>query len=272
MQDSKLIQRQAYISVVLDSTDVTITTPKRSVAALTQHLSSQGMTVKSTGLEGRYHSSIHRGALAKIFEFCDSRHDIGFPPAERLIVPLRSNTTAQILTEGSLHEHATRCILIELANWHLTISAAVSQLIRVEKPVAVTFGLLDFIPSSIIRESGLKVNKMRSSRLFPSRLAGSEPAVPSGIVTPQVSAPQDGRYPDHAIAVIGMACRFPGADSIEEFWELLSSGTSMVEEMPEERFSTQGLRRSQDGKLKFWGNFVRDIDAFDHRFFQKVLS
>ena len=184
-------------------------------------------------------------------------------------MPLRSNTTAQILTEGSLHEHATRCILIELANWHLTISAAISQLIRVEKPVAVTFGLLDFIPSSIIRESGLKVNKMRSSRLFPSRLAGSEPAVPSETVTPQVSAPQDGRYPDHAIAVIGMACRFPGADSIEEFWELLSSGTSMVEEMPEERFSTQGLRRSQDGKLKFWGNFVRDIDAFDHRFFKK---
>lgn len=184
-------------------------------------------------------------------------------------MPLRSNTTAQILTEGSLHELATRCILVELSNWHLTISAAVSQLIRIERPVAATFGLLDFIPSSVIRESGLKVNKMRSSKLFPSRLAGSEPAVPSGTVTPQVSAPQDGRYPDHAIAVVGMACKFPGADSIEEFWELLSSGTSMVEEMPEERFSTHGLRRSQDGKLKFWGNFVRDIDAFDHRFFKK---
>ena len=43
----------------------------------------------------------------------------------------------------------------------------------------------------------------------------------------------------------------------------------MVEEIPEERFSTQGLRRSKDGKLKFWGNFVRDIDAFGHRFFKK---
>ena len=157
----------------------------------------------------------------------------------------------------------------ELANWHLTISAAVSQLIRIKRPVAVAFGLLDFIPSSITRESGLKLNKMRSSWMFPSRLAGSEPAVPSGTVTPQISAPLDGRYPDHAIAVVGMACRFPGADSIEEFWKLLSSGTSMAEEMPEERFFTQGLRRSQDGKLKFWGNFVRDIDAFDHRFFKK---
>lgn len=239
------------------------------MAALTQQLSSQGLTVKSTGLGGRYHSSIHGEALAKIFEFCDSRHDIKFPPAERLKVPLRSNTTAQILTQGSLHEHAARSILIELANWHLTISAAVSQLIRIKKPVAVSFGLLDFIPSSVIRESGLKVNKMRSSKLFPSRLAGPESAVPSGTVTPQVSAPQDGRYPDHAIAVVGMACKFPGADSVEEFWELISSGKSMVEEMPEERFPTQGLRRSQDGKLKFWGSFIRDVDAFDHRFFKK---
>ena len=227
------------------------------------------MTVKSTGLGGRYHSSVHQEALVKISEFCDLRHDIQFPPAERLIVPLRSNTTAQVLTEGSLHKHAARCILIEMANWHLTISAAVSQLIQIKTPVAASFGLLDFIPSSVTRESGLEVTKMKSLKLFPSRLASFEPTVPSKSVFAEVSAPQDGRYPDHAIAVVGMACKFPGADSIEELWELLSSGKSMVEEMPVERFSTQGLRRSQDSKLKFWGNFVRDIDAFDHRFFKK---
>ena len=225
------------------------------------------MSVKPTGLDGRYHSPVHQEVLAKIFEFCDSRDDIQYPPAEKLIVPLRSNTTAQTFTQGSLHEHAIRCIMTDLANWHLTMSAAVAQLIQIKTPVAVSFGLLDSVPPSVARESGLKVHKMKSSRLFPTRLAGSESAVPSGTVTPQISAPQDGRYPDHAIAVVGMACKFPGADSVEEFWELLTSGRSMVEEMPEERFSTQGLRRSQDGK--FWGNFVRDVDAFDHRFFKK---
>ena len=249
--------------------DVTLTCPKSSVAVLTQQLSSQGMTIKSTGLEGRYHSSVHAETLANILAFCDSRHDISFPPAERLLLPLRSNSTAQVLTEGSLHEHALRCILTDLADWHLTISAAVSPLIRVKKPVAACFGLVDFIPSSVIRESGLKVNKMKSSKLFPSRLAGLESALPSGAITPEVPAPQDGRYPDHAIAVIGMACKFPGADSVEEFWELLTEGTSMCEEIPEMRFSAKGLRRSQDGKLKFWGNFLRDVDAFDHKFFKK---
>ena len=46
----------------------------------------------------------------------------------------------------------------------------------------------------------------------------------------------------------------------------------MVEQMPEARFPTQGLRRSQDGKLKFWGNIVHDIDAFNHRFFKNTLG
>ena len=227
------------------------------------------MTVKSTGLEGRYHSSIHQAALAKIFQFSDSRDDIEFPPAKRLIVPLRSNVTAQVLTEGSLHEIATRGIMVELANWHLTISAAVSQLIQIKTPVAAAFGLLDFIPSSVIRESGLKVDKMKSSKLFSGELNAPDSTLPSGAVTPAISAPQDDRYPDHAVAVIGMACKFPGAESVAEFWDLLTAGTSMVEQMPEARFPTQGLRRSQDGKLKFWGNFVRDIDAFDHSFFKK---
>jgi acyl transferase domain-containing protein/acyl carrier protein len=43
----------------------------------------------------------------------------------------------------------------------------------------------------------------------------------------------------------------------------------MCTTIPEERFKTIGLRRSEDGKLKFFGNFVKDVDAFDHRFFKK---
>ena len=192
-----------------------------------------------------------------------------FPSADQLQVPLRSNLTAQVLSEGSLQEIAVRGIMVELANWHLTISAAVSQLIHVGTPVAAAFGLLDFVPSSVIRESGIKIEKMRSSNLSTGSLTVPDSTPSSGLGTPAISAPQDDRYPDHAIAVVGMACKFPGADSVGEFWELLTAGTSMVEEMPDARFLARDLRRSPDGKLKFWGNFVRDIDAFDHRFFKK---
>ena len=64
-----------------------------------------------------------------------------------------------------------------------------------------------------------------------------------------------------------MACRFPGADSAEEFWELLERGKSMLSTLPPERFPTKGLRRSTDNTV-FWGNFIEDPDQFDHRFFK----
>ena len=66
-----------------------------------------------------------------------------------------------------------------------------------------------------------------------------------------------------------MACKFPGADSVEEFWEVLKSGKSELGEMPASRFETHKLRRSADKDLRFWGNFIRDAGAFDHRFFKK---
>lgn len=81
--------------------------------------------------------------------------------------------------------------------------------------------------------------------------------------------PSEYTYPEHAVAIVGTACRFPGADSLEEFWEVIESGRSMLGELPEQRFPRKGLRRSPDENTRFRGNFLRDADAFDHRFFKK---
>ena len=44
---------------------------------------------------------------------------------------------------------------------------------------------------------------------------------------------------DVPIAVIGMACRLPGADNLEQFWQLLASGGSAVVELPHERLDQE---------------------------------
>lgn len=68
-----------------------------------------------------------------------------------------------------------------------------------------------------------------------------------------------------AIAVVGMACRFPKADSLNDYWQLISSGQNGVQRVPKDRFDPAKLWREPEGP--FWGNFISDPDAFDHRFF-----
>lgn len=55
-----------------------------------------------------------------------------------------------------------------------------------------------------------------------------------------MDAQPDGRT-DDAIAIVGMACRFPGdADSIENFWEMIRDGKDAWSEIPSDRFNVKG--------------------------------
>ncbi|GAB1210993.1 Non-reducing polyketide synthase trt4 [Aspergillus terreus] len=68
------------------------------------------------------------------------------------------------------------------------------------------------------------------------------------------------------IAVTGMACRYPQADSMEELWKILEQGHCTVSPMPKNRFKLDELQREPKGP--FWGNFLSRPDTFDHRFFK----
>ncbi|GKZ28711.1 type I Iterative Polyketide synthase (PKS) [Aspergillus brasiliensis] len=82
-----------------------------------------------------------------------------------------------------------------------------------------------------------------------------------------LSEPQ-GNGPAREVAIIGMGCKFPGADSVNDYWRILDEGLSMVQRPPEGRFPTEKHHRSSD-KSVFLGNFIDDIDCFDNRFFKK---
>lgn len=79
-------------------------------------------------------------------------------------------------------------------------------------------------------------------------------------------------YRAEPIAVIGMACRFPGgADTPEAFWQLLSSGTDCISKVPAARWDIDALydpNVDAPGKMTTrWGGFLDDIDQFDTEFF-----
>ncbi len=68
---------------------------------------------------------------------------------------------------------------------------------------------------------------------------------------------------DSRIAVIGVACRFPGADSVDAFWNRLDAGADLVTEAPADR----PFRVDGPGTLPKLGGFVHDLDRFDASFF-----
>lgn len=69
------------------------------------------------------------------------------------------------------------------------------------------------------------------------------------------------------IAVIGWACRFPGAKSIEELWDLLRSGSCSIGQVPRDRFPLDRFghpRRQERGRSYTWAAGALDgIWAFD---------
>ena len=51
------------------------------------------------------------------------------------------------------------------------------------------------------------------------------------------------------LAIIGMACRLPGADNLDEFWNLLRSGRSGINEIPPERLDRELYYHPKKGRL-----------------------
>ncbi|HEX2324051.1 MAG TPA: type I polyketide synthase, partial [Chloroflexota bacterium] len=74
------------------------------------------------------------------------------------------------------------------------------------------------------------------------------------------------------IAIVGMACRFPGAPAVDAYWELLAGGVDAISEVPPERWSLDAFYDSDPGApgkvITRWGGFLsQPLDAFDARFF-----
>ncbi|MCB8984308.1 MAG: SDR family NAD(P)-dependent oxidoreductase [Ardenticatenaceae bacterium] len=112
-----------------------------------------------------------------------------------------------------------------------------------------------------------------TNREFLERISGLSPkrlALLAVDLQSKLEAAQ--KRPSEPIAVISMACRFPGgANTPEAYWQMLQQGTDAITEIPPERFDAEAYFDADPeapGKIATrWGGFVDGIDRFDPQLF-----
>ncbi|TVY85269.1 Citrinin polyketide synthase [Lachnellula suecica] len=247
---------EAYISVLSEEKLVTVTAPKSGSAELFKKLREAGLIFAETALRGAFHCGNRSGDIKSLLHFFDSDPAFQFPNSSLLHFPTRSANGEEYSSEDKLHHTATHAMLTDQANWHQLFTSLQSST-SLHESLVVAFGRERCVPQWLVRKLG--------GRLMQGADVGSGkfqlPAQFSRLLT---------STEDDAIAVIGMACNFPGGDDTDEFWNTLRIGKSQHKEVPTERldFHTPAWR-DYDQERKWFGNFVNDHDAFDHRFFKK---
>ncbi|MGX1680656.1 beta-ketoacyl synthase N-terminal-like domain-containing protein, partial [Streptomyces althioticus] len=94
-----------------------------------------------------------------------------------------------------------------------------------------------------------------------------EPGEDEAQAVHDTTTPHDEDFP--AVAVIGMAGRFPGANDLEAFWDNLAAGRESVRPVTDEEFLAAGgdPRDLDDPSLIRKASVVEGIDRFDSGFF-----
>ena len=253
---------QLELVAITDSKRLTYVGSVPEIEDLRAYARGNRIAIHPLHLGGRMHSSDNVNLANDLIACCEVNEAVQLPHASSLKVGVRSNRLGTYITQGTLNEKIIREILEMPSHWYQVMEAAAEDLRQAQKSShqIVQFGLSDSVPLSTYTSAGLKVAK------FGAISISSDLTLLRADLTEGYKAPAD------AIAVVGMACRFPGANTTEEFWDLLASGRSMAQEVPKERIDIRGsFRATQDskwvGRTKFFGNFVSDVDAFDNAFF-----
>ena len=216
-------------------------------------------------IRGKVHNPENAELAEELCRLCDRTEMLRLPNADSLQAPVRSNKTGDPITEGSLTHEAVSVILASRCEWYTLLTELAKDLDLTGRRTHTfsTFGIGDCIPLSPFHKLQLQITKVDVQSL-----------IAETTYKLRTNRSIDGySYPRDAVAIIGASCRLPGANSMEELWDLISSGTSRHTELPTDRFDLHGsFRASQDRKFndkrKYFGNFVDQIENFDHAFFR----
>lgn len=298
----------AYVAVRADIERATVTASEAVMPALAEQLRGVGAIVVETGVRGRIHApdAEQRAFGEALINLCHDMEGLQYATTGKLAMPSYSNcesdagrpidASSKGSSSGRITETVVRSIMLQQCDWYGTFSAVVTA--SGLKKKLVTFGGERCVPPSMLRFLSRQVVLVDDLNLGVTQTQSQKDASSSlernGTANEVHHLPQVGRqnedqnqnqsqnqnqntsHPssdghDESIAVVGMAIKAPNADDIAEFAEMLKTGKSQHELVTPDRLMFDMLFRKPPNpdKDQYYCNFMRDTDAFDHKFFKR---
>ncbi|KAL8782625.1 MAG: hypothetical protein Q9213_005212 [Squamulea squamosa] len=254
-----------HIGAILDATTITAVGPESILAAFTAHANRLGLKNQPIHLSCKVHNPENRDLAEVLHALCRRSPELTLGDTNPSQGKVRSNASGQPVLEDSVTHQVIESILMSSCQWHTIMTATADDLLKAGQKTHtfVQIGPGSSIPRKPFESAGLDVNVTS---------IGSTGALP----LLELCNEKSNRSPSHPslepIALVGMACRAPGANDVEQLWDVIRSGRSTMVEVPKTRIDiSTNYRALQDAKWiegrKFFGNFVSDSDAFDNTFF-----
>lgn len=280
----------AYIAVLYDEARATVTTSESTAPILVKQLRATGAIVAEIGIKGHIHSpdTNRKTDTDALVKYCSSMPGLQYADTANLALPTYDNRGQGDLVfpthQESMTEMVLRSILVDQCNWFGTFSAVT----KARKPFVVTFGMERCVPPTLMR--GLDTRTVHFEDLALEQETGVNTDVsqlPVGVLNTQPApaetaveseqdlsssltvAPENNK---ESIAIVGMSVKTAGADDLAEYAEMLKTGKSQHVPITREKLMHDMLFRAapdSDPKRQYYGCFVRDSDAFDHKFFKR---
>ncbi|OKL58418.1 putative polyketide synthase [Talaromyces atroroseus] len=258
-----------YISAITDPETISIVGPTKVVEDLRVYAESQGLKATKLHLRGKVHNPENAELCKEFIELCEKYPDLLLlPTPAALQTSMRSNKTSKELRHSgiitSLSLEVLESTLANRCEWYDLLSVMADKLDETGKEH--TFALFGTGRKNCVPLAPFEQKQQRISKLD------------IATYVEKLDIPRDGRtldqYPENAIAIVGAGCRLPGANSIDELWDILSSGTSRVEKLRPSRFDLSTISRGtvgpdakQTSRRELYGNFLDDVESFDSNFF-----
>ncbi|RYC60407.1 hypothetical protein CHU98_g5811 [Xylaria longipes] len=220
--------------------------PGQSLTDFKSTMIPSSIQCRTAHVHGFYHGgSRMNGVVAQVLRDVEIRQ-INFPTWDTLHAPLRSTTTGGRTIKGSSRQSLLETILcsifVEVCDWKKTRENLFEEAIKylTHDPQA-RYRMLCIGPGTRSLLQGAPTHNRLS-------IVGTIPEVIEDDM-------------EDMIAIVGMSINYPGANCLEQLWDVLEKAQCTASKIPSSRFDTPANLSNRHG------NFLEDPFQFDSAFF-----